>query len=197
MWVTMAASLFLFGVLLEFAAEASPVSLQDWVAKRSAATEAYRAGKYQDAELLGREALAAAGPEESEALALSSNELGLTLSVLSKYAEALPYFARAVAVEARLYPHDSPALAAAYNNLGGIYYRLGKYADADKNFRQAIEIFDLTDNSTNPQFIATLNNYGALCYHAGRYPDAELLFTRGLRLGEGSAELRCHLHPQS
>lgn len=183
MWRTVTTFAFFFAAFLQVVA-APQFSLQAWAAKRAEAVEAFRAGRFRDAEPLGREALALAGPSPNEPVATSANDLGLILNEGAKYADAAAQFEHAIAIEAKLFPADSPAMAAVYNDLGGVDYRLGKYAEADRAYRRAVEIFDLTDNSANPQFIATLSNYGALCYQMGRYGDAERLHTRAMRLGE-------------
>jgi tetratricopeptide (TPR) repeat protein len=101
-------------------------------------------------------------PSYSEAL----NNLGYAHEKLGRFADAIPYYKRAVTNLMYATPEN------AYVNMGNAYYRLGKYEEAATAYKEALK--------RAPALIPAHMKL-ALCYNAmGRYGDASAAMTNAI-----------------
>jgi tetratricopeptide (TPR) repeat protein len=89
------------------------------------------------------------------------NNLGLILSELKDYDEALEYYYQSLNLELQHGGSNSKDLASTYNNIGTLYYKLEKMDLAIENFQLAIKVYNDTSND-NQEIMATLYNNIAL-----------------------------------
>jgi tetratricopeptide (TPR) repeat protein len=109
---------------------------------------------------------------------------GLSLFRAGRYAEAKPYFAKAVDLGEASDGPDAPSLAVDLNNLAESLRMTGELEAAERLYLRAIAIDERARGGSDPGLAATLNNL-ALVYRAqGRLDEAERLYTRSLAMLE-------------
>jgi|GEM_PF-1711227 len=119
-------------------------------------------------------------PKEFEEL----NAQAVHLYRQGKYAEAEPFFQRALTFQEKtLDPADS-GLWLPLNNLGMVYKARERYSDAEKLFRRALEIREKSLGQENPELATSLNNLGSLFQNQGKHEKAIPLYQRALVLLE-------------
>ena len=70
----------------------------------------------------------------------ASNELGFHLDAVGQYAEAHPYYERALAIRERVLGPEHPDTAGSLNNLGALLQAQGDLAGAHSYFERALHI---------------------------------------------------------
>lgn len=180
--------------------KATPMAARQLLAS---ATEAYRAGQYDQATLQARQAIkadpsmadahsllaaiagargdaTAAGKHYKQAVALApatgayANNYGTWLCGNGRAAESLAWFEKAVA------DPDYPTRAAALANAGTCANRAGQPLQAEANWRQALAL--------QPDELQSLAGMAALQFARGRYLEARAFAERWLALAPVDAE---------
>lgn len=151
----------------------------DWQGLNRRGVEAYKQGRYPDAEELLSAALTEAeklGKEDSR-LAASLNNLAAVYRAQHKYGEAEPLYKRALTILKEALGHEHPDVAANLNNLGRLYYEIAKQADA----RLAENLL------SSPQILDPATSYQLqvqISFREHKYAEAEPLFKQALRIQE-------------
>jgi tetratricopeptide (TPR) repeat protein len=131
-------------------------------------------------------------------LAISLNNLGGLLQGQGRYAQALPYHERALAMNRKLYPPPKyrdghPDLAISLNNLGALLQAQGRYAQALPYLEQALAMVQKLYSDTkypngHPNVAGSLNNLGHLLNAQGRYAQALPYYEQALAMYQRQAE---------
>ncbi|GHO79852.1 tetratricopeptide repeat protein [Ktedonobacter sp. SOSP1-85] len=124
--------------------------------------------------------------EGSLALASLAYKVGQYLREGGQYAEAEPFYQRAVHIREQLLGSDHPEVARALNNLALIYWKKGQYTEAEPLFQRALYIWRQALGPSHPFIAVALNNLAILNAEQGKYAEAEPLFQRALHLSEQS-----------
>ena len=149
--------------------------------------EHYRAGQYDKALVLAKQALEVAekavGPDHPD-VALSLNGLALIYGTLGQYAQAEPLYQRALAIrEKALGPHH-PDVAASLNSLAVLYREQGQDGQAEPLYMRALAIQEQALGPHHPDVALSLNNLAALYHTQGQYAQPEPLYKRALAIRE-------------
>ena len=106
---------------------------------------------------------------DSNNLAASYNNVGLTYGALGDHKQALEYQLKALGIRERVLPPDDPDLAISYGNVGSTYRALGEPQKALEYELKVISIFEKVLPKDHPHFATSYNNvgdtYGALGDH--------------------------------
>jgi tetratricopeptide (TPR) repeat protein len=147
----------------------------------------YNAGKYQEAEAKGKEALALAekllGPNNVNT-GTSLNNLALLYWVQGRFADAESLYKRALAIIEKAQGPDHPSTATSLNNLAALYRAQGRYAEAEPLYKRALAIREKALGPDHPDTAGSLNNLALLYWVQGRFAEAELLMKRALAIIE-------------
>ncbi|HLG13982.1 MAG TPA: tetratricopeptide repeat protein [Blastocatellia bacterium] len=111
--------------------------------------------------------------------AQASTNIGAIYLGQGKYADAEPFYRRALDIREKTQRPDSPNLASSLNQLALVYYYQGKYAAAEPLFTRAIDIYKSSLGPSHPYVATTLNNLANLYRNQGTpasYAKAELLY---------------------
>jgi len=120
--------------------------------------------------------------QKNEAAALDAKVIQLYQA--GKYADAIPFAQRSVAIRERTLGPNHPDLAGSLNLLAALYLGQGRYADAEPLFQRARSI---REKAFGPEHLAvaeSLSNLAALYDGQGRYAEAEPLYKRSLAIRE-------------
>ncbi len=147
--------------------------------------EAYRElSLFHEAESMHREALAAkrrlGAPPSS--IALSLNNVGLTLSERGRFADAEPLLRQAIDIWRQ---HDGTAadvVAAGLNNLADVLRQQARLSDAVPLLQEAIEIRRQTVGSTHPSLALVVGHLGRVFSQQGELTKAEPLLREALSI---------------
>lgn len=112
------------------------------------------------------------------------NNRAIELYGQGRYADALPFYRRALEIRQRLLPANDPLIAQSHNNLAAGLLALGQIDEAEKNLREALKIRESALGPDHPDVAQTLNNIGALLYDKGAFAEAEPLYRRALAIRE-------------
>jgi tetratricopeptide (TPR) repeat protein len=107
--------------------------------------------------------LAAAQSIESERLAALCNWTGYYLQFRGEYAEARPYYERALAIQEKALGSDHPDTARSLNNLGALLDSMGDLAGARPYYERALAIWEKALGSDHPDTAYSYNSLGMLC----------------------------------
>jgi tetratricopeptide (TPR) repeat protein len=119
-------------------------------------------------------------PEASRLL----NAAGVYLSERGHYADAAPFYERALSIrETTLSPED-PDVAKSLNDLAGLYDDQGQYSKAEPLFKRALDIRTKVLPPKHPDVAKSLNDLALLYSKQGEYGKAEPLFERALAIWE-------------
>jgi tetratricopeptide (TPR) repeat protein len=114
----------------------SPVYPQEseWERLTQEAAQRDRAGEYERAEFLTKQALElaekAAGPNHPT-VATSLNNLAVLYRVQGRYAQAEPLYNRALAIEEKALGPDHPWVATSLENMAALYRKTGRDTEAE------------------------------------------------------------------
>ena len=144
-------------------------------------------GKYDEAELLNKRALAisekAWGPEHST-VAAALNDLALLYNTQGKYAEAEPLHRRALAIYEKTEGPEHPDVAYSLHNLALLYYNQGNYTEAERLYKRALVIKEKALGPEHPDVAMSLKSLARLYYDQGKYAETEPLVKRVLAITE-------------
>ena len=144
-------------------------------------------GKYDDAIVVGKEALQIAeatfGPEHYN-VSTSLNELALLFRYQGRYAEAEPLFKHSLAIVERVFGPDDRDVATIVGNLAGLYQQEGRYPEAEPLYKRSLTINEKVLGPNDPEVATSLTNLGGLYEEEGRYPETEPLYKRSLAILE-------------
>ncbi|GAB4200688.1 MAG: hypothetical protein OHK0022_22010 [Roseiflexaceae bacterium] len=124
------------------------------------------------------------GEREDEVAAGLCNNLGLYLSVVGAFREALPLLKRALVIAERVLGRDHPNTAAVLNNLAELYRVQGAYEQALPLLERALAIHERVLGRYHPDTALSLNNLAALYQAQGDYEQALPLLERALVIYE-------------
>jgi Tfp pilus assembly protein PilF len=144
-------------------------------------------GRYQDAELALRQALA----DNSNVMdsPATAKQLGEVLAARGRYSEADQLLRKALNVFESITEGTEAETAATWNSLGMLHYKTGELSKADKEYKKALALLPATD----PAIAGVLANLGEIARFEHRYPDAEAYLRRALALQEQSVGMS---HPR-
>ncbi len=151
-----------------------------WNTLNAAGFEAYHRGDYAEAEKEWSAALKKAegfGPQNPR-LATSLNNLAVLYLTQGRYAETVPLFKRALAIDEKTFGPEHPEVATDLNNLAELYRAQGKYAEAEPLHERALAIYEKALGPDHPHLAASLENYAALLRKTGRTTEATKMEAR-------------------
>ncbi|MEJ1966347.1 MAG: tetratricopeptide repeat protein [Gammaproteobacteria bacterium] len=99
-----------------------------------------------------------------------------------RYADALPFAERVVALTEEQYGKDNRALVNPLTNLGTVHYRLKDYPAAEKEYERSVEILESTAGNTDRQLLRPLQGLGAAHYAEQEWVDASVALKRAIDL---------------
>jgi tetratricopeptide (TPR) repeat protein len=146
----------------------------------------FREGKYDRAEALLREGLAAAGrlPEpDPESLAILHNRLGNTLSLLHRFEEALDHLEREDKLITSTRGADHPERARNVADRGNVLLEMRRYDDAIAAFTKALTF---RPGPGGPRAIL-LGNLGEASEKLGKYREASEWYEQALQIASGAS----------
>jgi CHAT domain-containing protein/Tfp pilus assembly protein PilF len=162
--------------------------LVDAKAKNDEVVELYNHGRYAEALVIAREALAIRRRifgEEHPAVAQSLDNLGNLLQAMGDYAGARPNLEQALAIRRKLLGEEHPDVATSLNNVGMLLQATGDYAAARPYLEQALAIFRKVLGQDHPAVASLLNNLGGLLKTTGDYAAARPYYEQALAIGRG------------
>ncbi len=163
---------------------ADPARPQD--AEVKAAGDLRTEGRYAEAIATLKEAVAlmqAKRTLDTPAGAVLLNNLGELHYQLGRYADAIPYYERAISFAKAGTPPVE--LAVTYRNLAIVYQLTGRTADAISAYKNAVEFLKKVPNE-RVQIASTINNLATLFEDMHRYPEAEKLLKQALSIYQAS-----------
>ncbi|MBK8988984.1 MAG: tetratricopeptide repeat protein [Chloroflexi bacterium] len=110
--------------------------------------------------------------------------LGYYLDQVAVYADAQPYYERALAINEQSFGPTHPDTAQSLNNLGYLLRAMGQLADARPYYERALAIREQALGPTHPDTALSLNNLGALLQVMGQLADARPYYERALAIRE-------------
>ncbi|HET6373554.1 MAG TPA: CHAT domain-containing tetratricopeptide repeat protein [Candidatus Polarisedimenticolia bacterium] len=153
------------------------------------ARDALKAGRYQEAETLAREALRIAendaGPESKQAAEI----LDLLVEALyrggrSGQAETLSLAERAVALKEKAYGPDDPQTADSLHNLGTVYRHRGQDTESRSTFERALAIRETALGARSVEVGKTVAALAVVARQSGDIPTARAMAERALSIFE-------------
>jgi len=112
------------------------------------------------------------------------NQTGYYLNGKAEYAQALPLYERALAIDEKVYGKEHPEVATDLNNLANLYYAQGAYEQALPLSERALAIDEKVYGKEHPDVATDLNNLANLYYAQGAYEQALPLSERALAIME-------------
>ncbi len=110
--------------------------------------------------------------EKKREVATCYDHIGLCLSDLGRYQEALEYQQKALEIRLAVLGERHPDVATSYNNIGVILKELGKPQEALEHYQKALEIFLAVLGERHPNVAMSYNNVGASLSELGRHQEA-------------------------
>jgi CHAT domain-containing protein/Tfp pilus assembly protein PilF len=101
-----------------------------------------------------------------------------------KYAEALPFAQRSLAITEKTFGRNHAAVAVPLGNLALLYRHQGRYADAEPLYKRALAIREKGLGPDHPYVASSLNSLADIYQYQSRYADAEPLYKRSLTIRE-------------
>jgi tetratricopeptide (TPR) repeat protein len=90
---------------------------------------------------------------------MTLNNLAGLYHARGRYADAEPFYQRALAIRERVLGPDHPDVALSLNNLAVLYDAQGRYAEAEPLYRRALVIGEKKLGPNHPIFETILKNY--------------------------------------
>ena len=97
-------------------------------------------------------------------MAGSLNNLAALYRDQGHYAEAEPFYKRALAISEKALGPAHPNLAPTLNGLGVVFREMSRYDDAGAHFRRALNILETAVGSDHPNVAFVLNDLAGLLY---------------------------------
>lgn len=135
----------------------------------------FRNGQIREAEQPLRAALAALDPEDhgsSRTLLAVRLNLGLVLTSLGRFDEALPLLRANAAATRQLYGDEHPELANALHQLGAVTRQSGDAKSAIPVFREALTIYERKNGPDSSSTATALTSLGQALSASGQHQDA-------------------------
>jgi len=132
--------------------------------------ELIRAGRYQEAERLGRQLIEwAEGPlqDEPQVLADACNTLGTVYWNQAQYAQAEPLYKRALAIRQKVLGPEHPDVAESLHNLAALYDAQGRFAEAEPLLKRALELVERPEAKPETRY-RVFWNYAELLWETDR-----------------------------
>ena len=98
--------------------------------------------------------------------------LGMIKKDQRKYAEAIQFFEKALAMWRKTFPPNHLNLANSYGNIGSVYDNMGEYSKALSYFEKALEIRQNILSPNHPNLATSYNNLGSVYDNMGEYSKA-------------------------
>jgi tetratricopeptide (TPR) repeat protein/CHAT domain-containing protein len=109
---------------------------------------------------------------------------GFALYQKGNYAEAAPYYERAVELAPKVFGPEHENTGTILQNLGTLYLAQGRYGKAEPPLQRALQIYKKVLGEEHSYVAESLNNLGTLHYHQGQYSKGEPLYQRALAILE-------------
>ena len=106
------------------------------------------------------------------------NQQGIHFHDQGKYAEAEPFYQRALAIREKVLGPNHPSVATSLNNLALLYYDRGNYAEAEPLYQRALTIREKVLGPNHPDVAISLNNLARLYHDRGNYGETKTLLQR-------------------
>jgi tetratricopeptide (TPR) repeat protein len=165
----------------------SLVHAEDLTALAKQTLQQYQAGRYAEAEQLGKQALNLCerrfGQNRPDC-AWAFGNLAIVYAAQGRYADAITLFQRVVSMNEKTLGPEHPDLAQTLNNLAAVYETQGRYADAMSLSQRALAIREKALGPDHPDVADSLNNLAVLYVDLGRYAEAIPLYQRALAIEE-------------
>lgn len=156
-----------------------------WTSLHKKATDAFYAGKYQQASQGFEQARTLAAQQfgrQHPNYVTTCNDLGDTYTEQGLYLKAAPLYQEARRIIRTRGNTRHPGYAANCASLGILYYKMGQYQRAEPWYQRALEA-DKKENGVNhPYYAESCNNLAALYMAQGKYRLAETLYTTSRRI---------------
>src|ERR1700744_2226433 len=101
-----------------------------------------------------------------------------------RYAEAIGFAQRELAIQEKTFGPDHPDVATSLNQLAQLYGKQGRYPDAEPMLKRARAIWEKTLGPNNVKVGAAISNLAELYRSEGRNAEAEPLFKQSLSIQE-------------
>jgi tetratricopeptide (TPR) repeat protein len=118
---------------------------------------------------------------------------GVRLHNARQYAEAIPLFERALALQEAVFGEMHLEVARCLNKLGTAHHLQGNYSRAEPLVQRALEIVEAALGENHPEMAAALSNLATLYKAQGNHTRAEPLYQRALAIFEATLGQN---HPQ-
>lgn len=160
-------------LLLQLWPGATSAQTPRWEAYVTDGVNAYKQGRYPEAEQWLREAVKEAEAVKSQDLRLarSLNDLGVIYYAQGKHAEAVPLYERALAIQENILGREHPLVALTLNNLAALYHAQGKYYKAEPLYERSLAIREKALGPGHPDVVTSLSGLAAVYHRRGK--DAE------------------------
>ena len=112
----------------------------------------------------------------------SLNNLAVLYKATGRYAEAEPFYSRALALRRQVLGERHPHTFHSLSNLALLYKDTGRYAEAEPLLAQALGFSREVLGELHPDTLDSMNNLAGLYQDTGRYAEAEPLFVQALAL---------------
>ncbi len=101
-----------------------------------------------------------------------------------KYAEALPFAQRSLAVAEKAFGRNHVSVGVSLSNLATLYRQMNRYADAEPIYKRALAIREKALGPDHPDVALLLSSLADIYQYQGRYDAAEPLYGRALAIRE-------------
>jgi len=119
--------------------------------------------------------------ELQETAQLCSNT-GNALCTQGKYAQALEYYQKALAIEEEVYGKDHPAVADSCIRIGEVLAYQGKEKQALEYYLQALNIKEKLDSKGHEEVAQLYNDIGRILFQQGRHEEAIKYYLKNLAI---------------
>lgn len=170
-------------VSLSFAAGAG----QEWRQLNQEVMSLYKQGKYEQALIVAKKALAMAESKAGKGhpdVASSLNNLAELYRAKGDYAQAEPLYKRALTINEKALSPDDPAIAISMHNLVLSYFSQGKYTQAEPYCKRSLAIMEKAYGPDHLEISLSLGDLAGAYYGQRRFDEAEPLYKRALAISE-------------
>lgn len=101
-----------------------------------------------------------------------------------QFAQAKPFYERALAIRESALGRDHPDVGVAVNNLATLYHDVGDYKKTLELSQRTLDIIEKSQGKDHPHYATALNNIAALYDTLGDYKRAEEIYLRSLEIRE-------------
>ena len=158
-----------------------------WQALNGKLMSLYRQGAYDEAQIVGTQALQLAersfGPDHLK-VAKSLNNLALVYAGEREYAQAEQLLERSLAIREKALGPDHLLVAKSLHNLALVYFAQSQYALAEPLFKRSLAIRERAHGPHFSSVARSLNKLGLLYTAQGQYAEAKQLLERSLAIRE-------------